>query len=79
MVVPRLGSTAHLKAQLLKSLWAFLIISVVIFPVIYIVYQEEAAKAIFVDLLFALIFPFGLGIAFHTQTVPSTNIREGLK
>jgi DNA-binding SARP family transcriptional activator len=79
MVVPRLGSTAHLKAQLLKSLWAFLIISVVIFPVIYIVYQEEAAKDIFVDLLFALIFPFGLGIAFHTHTVPSIKIREGLK
>jgi DNA-binding SARP family transcriptional activator len=67
--VPRLGSTAYLKSQLLKSLWTFLIISVVIFPVIYIVYQEKAAVSIFVDLLFALIFPVGLGIALRTCDV----------
>jgi DNA-binding SARP family transcriptional activator len=78
LVVPRLGSAAYLKSQLQKSFWALLIISIVIFPVIYIVYQEEAATDIFVDLIFALIFPFGLGIALHTRAVPSREIREGL-
>jgi DNA-binding SARP family transcriptional activator len=78
LVVPRLGSAVYLKAQLLNSLWAFLIISIVILPVIYIVYQEEAATAIFVDLLFALIFPFGLGITLRTRAVPSAAIQEDL-
>jgi DNA-binding SARP family transcriptional activator len=79
MVVPRLGSITPLKSQLLRSLWTFLLISVVTYPVIYCVYREEAATDIFVDLLFALIFPVGLGIALHTRSVPSTEIRENLE
>jgi DNA-binding SARP family transcriptional activator len=79
LVIPRLGSAVLIKKQLLRSFWAFLLVSIVIFPVIYIVYQEKATVSIFVDLLFALIFPFGLGIALHTRTAPSREIRENIK
>lgn len=79
LVVPRLGSAAPLKSQLLKSLWAFLLITIVTFPVIYSVYREKTATDIFVDLIFALIFPAGLGIALHTRGIQSGAVHKNLR
>ncbi|MCJ7568640.1 MAG: hypothetical protein MUO58_13975 [Anaerolineales bacterium] len=76
-VVPTIGTLLPSRDAILRSVGAALFLAILAVPTICIVYQGKAFPSIFVDLIFALLFPVGLSFFLNRPLKDPSTIRLG--